>query len=202
MITAEKMMAIPKNELPGSVLTLDNGDIATLVEWLTLKDNNVRYQAFLLLQHRSQGFSDVYPFWDVFRKKLRDANSFQRSIGMMLIAENAKWVDGGRMRDTLDDCFLLLADEKPITVRQCIQSLGKIALVQPDTCAAIAGKLLEFDPGTVSETMRKSVLLDIINTLLVVRKMYGTEKIGEYISNALAGGIIDGKSKKTIEAQL
>ena len=58
--------------------------IPQLVEWLSLKDDDIRYQAFLLLQNRSIFFNDVYPFFDTFCEKLKSDNSYQRSIGLML----------------------------------------------------------------------------------------------------------------------
>lgn len=125
MITAESMMSIEKNDLEEASKKLDTGDIPRLVEWLALKDDNIRYQAFLLLQNRSLFFGDVYPFWDVFRAKLNSDNSYQRSIGLMLIAANIRWDRESRMEDTIGEYLELLNDEKPITIRQCIQSLGR-----------------------------------------------------------------------------
>ncbi|HWQ77830.1 MAG TPA: hypothetical protein VN381_03395 [Anaerovoracaceae bacterium] len=62
MITAESMMSIDKSDLEDASKKLDTGDIPQLVEWLALNDDNLRYQAFLLLQNRSLFFDDVYPF--------------------------------------------------------------------------------------------------------------------------------------------
>jgi len=45
----------------------------------------------------------------------------------MLIAENVRWDEQNRMEDTMDEYLELFNDEKPITIRQCIQSLGKVA---------------------------------------------------------------------------
>ena len=45
----------------------------------------------LLLQGRSLEFEDVYPYWDVLVEKLGSANSYQRSLRLMLIAENVRW---------------------------------------------------------------------------------------------------------------
>jgi hypothetical protein len=98
---------------------------------VSLKDDNIRYQAFLILQSRSIFFNDVYSFWDTFRDKLKSDNSYKRSIGLMLIAENVRWDEQNRMEDTIDEYLKLLNDEKPITIRQCIQSLGKVAQFKP-----------------------------------------------------------------------
>lgn len=202
MITAESIMSISKSDLQEASKALYTEDIPQLVEWLNLKDDNVRYQAFLFLQNRSLLCDDVYPYWDTFRGKLRSDNSYQRSIGLMLLAENVKWDEGSRMEDTIDEYLMLPDDKKPITIRQCIQSLGKIASAKPGLIDKIASRLISFDIFAVKETMRKSILLDILNVMLVIRKEHKTDAIEDFIWNALSGEVLDKKSKKQIEALL
>jgi len=195
-------MATAKSDLQEASKTLCKDDVRQLVDWLNLKDDNIRYQAFLLLQNRSLFCDDVYPYWDVFRGKLKSDNSYQRSIGLMLIAENAKWDAENRMEDTIDEHLSLLNDEKPITIRQCIQSLGKIASAKPGLNDKITSGLISLNLMDIKETMRKSVLLDMLNVLLLIRQKHKTDEIEGYIFNALSGGILDKKSKKQIEALL
>jgi len=202
MITAEKILSIPKSDLQEVAKSLSKDDIEQLVEWLLLKDDNIRYQAFLLLQSRSMFFNDVYPFWDTFSEKLKSENSYQRSIGLMLIAENVRWDVHNRMEDTIDAYLALLKDEKPITVRQCIQSLGKVSLFKPDLNRKITDCLISFDLNDIKETMRKPILLDILNALLAIRKELKTDEADNFIMNALSGEILDKKSKKQIEHEL
>lgn len=202
MITFESIMSIDKNALPEAAKTLSSGDISQLVEWLALKDDNIRYQAFKLLQYRSISFGDVYPYWNIFRNKLSSDNSYQRSIGLMLIADNAKWDSEDRMENVIDEYLMLLNDEKPITIRQCIQSLEKIAPYKPDLNSKIAESLVSFNLIDIKETMRRSILLDILNVLLVIRKELKKDIIESFILNALSGEVLDRKSKKQIEALL
>lgn len=202
MITSESIMSIPKNDLQEASKALYTEDIPQLVEWLNLKDDNIRYRAFLLLQNRSLFCDDVYPYWDTLRSKLRSDNSYQRSIGLMLLAENVKWDAGNRMEDTIDEFLMLLNDEKLITIRQCIQSLGKIALAKPSLNNKIASRLISFDLIAVKETMRKSILLDILNVLLIIRQKLKMDEIENFILNALSEEVLDKKSKKQIEALL
>jgi hypothetical protein len=202
MLTIESIMSITKNDLPEAAKTLCTEDIPQLIEWLNLKDDNIRYQAFLLLQNRSLCCDDVYPYGDTFRSKLQSDNSYQRSIGLMLLAENAKWDTENRMEDTIDEFLMLLNDEKPIIIRQCIQSLGKIAAAKPGLHEKIASRLISFDLFAVKETMRKSILLDILNALLMIRQELKSDKIENFILNALTGEVLDKKAKKQIEALL
>lgn len=202
MITLKNIMSIPKSDLQEVSKNLSNSDIPQLVEQVSLKDDNIRYQAFLILQSRSIFFNDVYSFWDTFRDKLKSDNSYKRSIGLMLIAENVRWDEQNRMEDTIDEYLKLLNDEKPITIRQCIQSLGKVAQFKPSLNKKIAECLTSFDIMSVKETMRKPILLDIINILLAIRKELKTDEAVTFILNALMGEILDKKSKNQIETEL
>lgn len=202
MITIENIMSMEKDSLPINAGQLSKDDIAPLVEWLSLKDDDIRYRAFLLLQNRSAYVDDVYPHWDTFRSKLKSDNSYQRSIGMMLIGENARWDTQNKMEETIDDCLELLNNEKPVTVRQCIQSLGKIALSKPGLHEKISSRLLSIDLLTIKETMRKSILLDILNVIFQIRKEFKSAELENFIQNALTGPILDKKSKKQFESAL
>jgi len=199
MVDFESIMSIPKSDLQEASKELNKSDIPQLVEWLSLKDENIRYQAFLLLQNRSIFFNDVYPFWDTFREKLNSDNSYQRSIGLMLIAENVRWDTENRMEEIIDEYLTLLKDKKPITIRQCIQSLGKIASEKPGLNDKIASRLISFDIMAVKETMRKSILIDILNVLFIIRQEHKQDEIESFILKALSGEILDKKTKKQIE---
>ncbi|OQA47488.1 MAG: hypothetical protein BWY46_01841 [Firmicutes bacterium ADurb.Bin300] len=78
MFTKESITAIDKSDIQEVAKALTKDDIMQLVEWLSLKEDNIRYQALLLLQSRSILFDDVYPFWDTFRSKLKSDNSYRR----------------------------------------------------------------------------------------------------------------------------
>jgi hypothetical protein len=202
MVDLESIMSISKSDLQEASKALNKNDIQQLVECLSLKDDNIRYQAFLLLQSRSVYFNDVYPFWDAFREKLNSDNSYQRSIGLMLIAENVRWDGQNQMEEIINEYLVLLKDEKPITIRQCIQSLGKIASVKPGLNDIIASGLTSFDIMAVKETMRKSILIDILNVLFIIRKEHKTDEIESFILNALSGEILDKKTKKQFETYI
>lgn len=202
MVTLDSIMSIEKSDLQAASKALNKDDIRQLVEWLSLKNDNIRYQAFLLLQSRSSFCDDVYPYWDTLQSKLKSDNSYQRSIGLTLIAENVKWDTENRMEGTIDEYLMLLNDEKPITIRQCIQSLGKIASVKSSLNEKIASRLISFNLMAVKETMRKSILLDILNVLLIIRQKLKSDEIESFIFYALSGEILDKKLKKQIEALL
>ena len=112
MITAQTIELCEKDDLPDLLPTLNAPDINQLVSWLTEKEDNFRYKCFLLLQSRSEQASDVYPYWDTFVEKLDNDNSYQRSLGLMLIAENVRWDSNGKFDQILDRYLSFCDDEK------------------------------------------------------------------------------------------
>lgn len=202
MVTAEKLLSYEKEALPEAAETLDSDDIKKLVDWLAVKDDMLRYHSFLLLKHRSEAYGDVYPYWDIFCEKLGSSNSYQRSLGVMLIAANAKWDAENKMDTVIDKYLAVLGDEKPITVRQCIQALADIVPYKQHLLEKIAGSLTALKLDTVKETMRKSILADILTVLAMIRKQHTSDRLESYIMAALSGGILDRKSVRQIESLL
>ncbi len=198
MITAENIQICEKEDIPSLIPSLESADVEKLVTWLTEKDDNFRYKCFLLLQGRSQESDDIYPYWDIFIQKLGSDNSYQRSLGLMLIAENVRWDNSGKFDAIIDLYLSFCDDEKPVTVRQCIQNLCKIVPYKENCHSKIVDKLISIDLMQRKETQRKLLLLDIISVLSAIKNMQPDERIDRYIYEAMTGGILDNKSKKLI----
>lgn len=177
IITKEKLMSFDINNLDEISKTLDVDNLPQLVEWLSEKDNDLRYKALRLLQNRSINSDDVYEFFDTFYQKLKNENSYQRSIGLILISYNARWDRDSRLDGIIDDYLKLINDDKPITVRQCIQSLCNIVPVKNNLHSKISNKLMSVDISGIKETMRKLILGDILNILILIRKHQTTDEI-------------------------
>ncbi|OPZ94577.1 MAG: hypothetical protein BWY74_00457 [Firmicutes bacterium ADurb.Bin419] len=201
-MTVEQLLSIDKNNMKEASINIPKDDLAQLVEWLAEKDDKIRYQAFLLLQQRSQELDDVYPYWDTFRLKLKSDNSYQRSIGVMLIAENVKWDKDERITETIDEYLLLLYDEKPITVRQCIQSLCKVVKYNSRLHMKIANSIMSLDIPSIRQTMQKLVLTDILSVLAIIRSYKTSDEIEDYIFKAISGGVLDKKAIKQVEIMM
>lgn len=200
MINVEKIQAYEKDVLSDVAPSLEDQDIKQLIAWLNEKDDMLRYKSFLLLQSRSQIYNDVYAHWDEFVAKLDCDNSYQRSLGLMLMAENARWDETGWLDKNID-CYLNgCDDEKPVTVRQCIQGLAKIVPYKKQCYDAIVARLIGIDISQRKETQQKLLLIDIITILKLIEKESPREDIKRYIQNAMTGGILDAKSKKMLAA--
>lgn len=202
MLTVEDLLSIDKEKLEAAASSLPKEELPWLVEKLSEKDDAIRYQALQLLQYRSQLTDEVYPFWDTFCSKLKDSNSYQRSIGLMLIAENTKWDKENRLDGILEQYLELLNDDKPITVRQCIQSLNKIVPYKTHLYEKIAARLMAIDFLKIKETMQKLILTDILTVLIQLQRSKSSQEIEKYINDALTGGILDKKAKKLLESML
>ena len=99
----------------------------------------------------------------------------------MLIAENAKWDKEDKLNKILDEYLKHLNDEKPITIRQCIQSLQKIVPYKKNIHFQIAEKLMALDISSIKETMRRSILFDILNVFVLIRKYRTNDEIESYL---------------------
>jgi hypothetical protein len=201
-MTLNDLITIDKECIPEAAESLASNELPRLVALLDEKDDKLRYSAFLLLQSRSECADDVYPFFNTFADKLKSDNSYQRSIGLMLMARNAKWDTLGKLEDAIDDYLNGVSDEKPITVRQCIQALMHIIPYKKNLHKKIAQMLMSIDIAALRPTMRKLVLMDILQVLMQIRQYEPSCDIDTYIFDALSGGILDDKSKKQIQKAL
>ncbi len=181
---------------------LSQEDIPALVERLTSAEDKIRYPAFLLLKERSAICADVYPFWDVLDENLTSANSYQRSIGAMLLSANARHDAQGKLRQTLPHYLALLCDPKPITVRQCAQALPEILRAKPEYAEEICDAILQVSLLDFKDTMRRLILLDFLEVLLLCRSLHPSESLEEYFFSVLNGSILDEKAKKQLRARL
>ena len=120
----------------------------------------------------------------------------------MLIAANAKWDMENKLDDIIDENLSLIYDEKPITVRQCIQSLCEIVPYKEHLLMKIADKLMSLNITEIRATMQKLILIDILTVLTMIRKQQTNNEIESYILNALSGGLLDKKAVKQVGAML
>ena len=177
-------------------------DVPMLVERLNSAEDKIRYPAFLLLRAHSSESADLLPFWDELAGKLTSENSYQRSLGAMLLAASARHDSAGRMRSTLPRFLALLNDPKPITVRQCTQALPEILAAQPELAREIASAILAVDLLGFKDTMRKLILEDFLDALVIVRETAPSAALEEYFFSALSGSILDEKAKKQLRTKL
>ena len=162
-----------KDDLSSYSKQIESGDIQILIKWLNEKDDNIRYATFLLLQILSKKDDRVYEHWDTFVEKLNDENSYQRSLGLMLIAENIRWDTEDRFGKICTSYLKHCDDEKFITARQCIQGLNSIISQTKKYRKEIIERLTAIDFEKRKDTQKGLLLLDVVE---VLGKLYQDEK--------------------------
>jgi len=146
-----------------------NGNISSLIERLSSKDPNDAYQALLNLLEESKLSPSVYKFFGTFVPMINDSNSYIRTRGLLLIAANAKWDTDNRIDGILDEYMKHIVDEKPITARQVIKALAKVAFYKPALAAQIKEALRNADTSSYNGNMRPLVDKDIATALQEIK---------------------------------
>jgi len=146
---------------------------------LESKDNTARYNAFqTLLNETEKKVSWIYNKWDILVKKLTDENSFQRSIGVMLLASLAKSDTEKRFSMLIEDYLLRMYDEKFITARQCIQTAWKVAVEDKAWCGKVIAALEQtYYENVHNKTHANLIKLDVLASLNEIFRQTGDKKI-------------------------
>jgi hypothetical protein len=165
-----QLLALNKDQIPAQAKTLSADDVEFLVETLSEKDDKLRYNAFLLLQAHSKVANTVYPYWNKLAEKLDSDNSYQRSLGIMLLAENVRWDTEGKFACVIGKYFACCNDEKFITARQTIQALAEVAKATGKYNKAIAEGLAGLDFSKYKENQQSLLKRDVAATQKILAK--------------------------------
>lgn len=165
-----QLLALKKDQIPAEAKTLSADNVAFLVETLNEKDDKLRYNAFLLLQAHSKEANTVYQYWDKLAGKLDSDNSYQRSLGIMLLAENVRWDTEGKFAGVISKYFVCCNDEKFITARQTIQALAEVVKATCKYNKAIAEGLAGLDFSKYKENQQSLLKRDVAATQKLLTK--------------------------------
>jgi hypothetical protein len=145
---------------------------------LNSKEDDIRFNALTTLKEISK---DKVPWFEEryneLISKLNDSNSFQRSIGIMLLCDLAKSDENQLINKDLAKILRHIQDEKFITSRQCIQNIWKIAIYETDTRSKIEKALIEYFARCESIDHGNLLRQDIISALWEIRKTYNDPKL-------------------------
>lgn len=148
-------------------------NIQELINRLELKNNKIRKQALDIILDLTLNQVDwIYDYWDIFVKKLNSNNSYQRTIGMLVISNLALSDKEDRIVEHIDKYLAMMEDEKFITSRQTIQSSYKIALIKPAVREFVIEYLLKMFTNNIHlKSHANLVRRDIINSLCKIYKV-------------------------------
>jgi hypothetical protein len=160
-------------EVAERAAALTAAEIAELVDRLSSKDDEVRFFAFRVLRRRSVIAPDVYPYWERFSERLASDNSYQRSIGAMLLAANVRWDAERRFDAVVDALAALFEDEKFVTARQAIQTVPEWIGFRPDLGEVVGAGLERIDLSTRKESQRGLLARDIAAAQAAIESVAG-----------------------------
>jgi hypothetical protein len=155
-----------------------NKNIQKHIEELSSTDDKIRLDALQATLKLTESKVDwVYEVWDLLLEKLEHENSYQRSIGVMLLCNLAKSDVENRIVDSLDRLLVHTKDEKFITSRQCIQNIWKIAAANKSNCEKVLKHLEKRFVGCVSEKHFNLLRGDIIQSMMALYQADKDEKL-------------------------
>jgi hypothetical protein len=161
-----------------------NKNIQIYIEELGSTDDKIRLDALQnLLQITESKVDWVYEVWDLLLEKLEHENSYQRSIGIMMLCNLAKSDVENRIADSLDRLLVHTKDEKFITSRQCIQNIWKTAAKNKFNREKVLKHLEKRFMECADEKHSNLLRQDIIQSMLALYRM---EKDGMLLARAQA----------------
>jgi len=171
-------------------------DVNTLIEMLSLKDDTARYSAFqemIKITEEKVDWFDQYK--KVFVDKLSDENSYQRSIGAMLLCNLAKNDKKHVFKSILNTMMILIDDEKFITQRQYIQNIWKVAIVDKEYRDRIIKQLEKEFKDCTTKKHYNLLRLDIFSSMIHIMEHEENEGIINIIGEMI-NSETDEKSRK------
>jgi hypothetical protein len=143
----------------------------------------------------------IYEVWDSLLEKLDQENSYQRSIGIMLLCNLAKSDTEDRLKSALDHLLVHTRDNKFITSRQCIQNIWKAAATTRSNREKVMEYLEKRFVECADEKHYNLIRQDIIQSMVSLNKFEGNH--GPLIRvQALIEKEQDRKYRKQYEALL
>lgn len=151
-----------------------NKNIKKYMEELGSKDDQIRLNALqTLLQMTEVKVDWVYEVWDHLLQKLENANSYQRSIGILMLCNLAKSDAEDRLKSDLDCLLVHTRDEKFITSRQCIQNIWKAAATNKANRKKVLEHLEKRFEECADEKHHNLLRQDIIQSMVLLNQHEG-----------------------------
>lgn len=137
---------------------------------LTSKDDKYAYAIADKIISESQDSDEWYEYFDDFASLLNHPKSLVRNRVLYILAANAQWDDENRFDAILDDYLAHIADEKPITARQCIKALAQVGKAKPQYIPRIIDCFHSANLSVYRDSMRPLIERDMAETENALRK--------------------------------
>ena len=179
-----------------------NRDIKKHIDNLSSTDDQIRLDALQDLLRVTESKVDwIYEVWDHLLEKLDNENSYQRSIGILLLCNLTKSDTEDRLRSSLDRLLTHTRDEKFITSRQCIQNIWKAAATNKANREKVLKHLEKRFVECANEKHYNLLRQDIIQSIVSLSKFDGANGLLQRVQ-ALIAIEQDTKNRKKYESLL
>lgn len=140
-------------------------DFDDCIARLTRKDAKAAYAYAQQIVEESCASDAWHPGFDRFAELLRHKNSLVCNRAIAILTANARWDREGKFDKLLDEFLSHVTDVKPITARQCVAALTKIAEAKPKLIPRILASLEQADLSGYADSMQPLILKDIVAVL-------------------------------------
>lgn len=140
-----------------------------IVAKLTSKDDKYACAITDKIISESSDTDEWYEYFDEFATLLNHPKSLVRNRAMHILVANVQWDDENRFDSIISDFLSHIADEKPITARQCIKALAQVGLAKPKYIPVILSALDSADLVKYNDSMRSLITRDISDTEQVLK---------------------------------
>lgn len=132
-----------------------------IIAGLRNKNDKEAYRLLLQLEEKSAESNELYSFFEDFLELLKSESSFVRTRGFRLSCAQAQWDTEDKIEKNLDVLLMMLDDEKPTAVRQCLAALHIVVLFKPDLNEKIENKLNAMDLSKYKDSMSPLIKKDM-----------------------------------------
>jgi hypothetical protein len=151
-----------------------DADLKECFDNLRSTDDKIRLNALQTVLRLTDDKVDwVYEVWDDLIEKLDDENSYQRSIGILVLCNLAKSDTQNCLDGSIDRLLAHTHDDKFITSRQCIQNIWKAATTSEQTREKVLNHLENRYSECIEEKHYNLIRQDILQSIIF---LYEEEK--------------------------
>lgn len=137
-------------------------------EALQNKDDKKAYALTKEIREKSSVSGEFYDCFDIFAELLPAKSSYVRARRVVLCCAQARWDKDGKLQKAMPAMLMLLHDEKPTVVRQCLNALQEVAVYRPELCGAIKAEIDIIDLSGYKDSMSPLIKKDIEELLKVM----------------------------------
>lgn len=142
----------------------------TVIAKLTYKDDKAACAYANRIIEESKMSNQWFPYMNEIANLLDHPKSLVRNRALTILANLLKWDEKNIFKKILPSYLSHIQDEKPITVRICIQSLAIIGTTKPQYQKEILNKLENIDLSKYKDSMAPLIQKDILETRRVLQK--------------------------------